>query len=93
MNFFFEFTPLNIAIKYMLNGSNIMCPGLTSAGGEIEGDIEAGTPVLVFAEGMEPPLCMGEMAMSAEEVRTVNAGVAINMQSFLGDGLWTLDAF
>jgi hypothetical protein len=35
------------AIKFVLRGSNIMCPGLTSTGGKME-DVQAGTVVVGY---------------------------------------------
>merc|ERR1719153_77296 len=40
------------AIKFVLKGANIMCPGFTSAGGRMEA-IEKCMPVQIVAEGME----------------------------------------
>ncbi len=34
------------AIKFVLSGANIMCPGMTSKGGKLEHDFKAGTPVV-----------------------------------------------
>ena len=34
------------AIKFVLAGANIMCPGLTSPGGALDEDVEAETPVV-----------------------------------------------
>lgn len=34
------------AIKFVLAGANIMCPGLTSLGGALDEDVEAETPVV-----------------------------------------------
>lgn len=34
------------AIKFVLSGANIMCPGLTSPGGVLDEEVEAGTPVV-----------------------------------------------
>lgn len=34
------------AIKFVLAGANIMCPGLTSPGGELDDEVEAETPVV-----------------------------------------------
>lgn len=36
------------AIKFVLSGANIMCPGLTSPGGAMDGEVEAETPVVYF---------------------------------------------
>lgn len=34
------------AIPFVLSGANVMCPGLTSAGGDLPEGLEAGTPVV-----------------------------------------------
>lgn len=34
------------AVKFVLSGANIMCPGLTSPGARMEVDIPEGTPVV-----------------------------------------------
>jgi len=34
------------AIKFVLSGANIMCPGMTSKGGKLEQDFKTGTPVV-----------------------------------------------
>ncbi|GLE07100.1 hypothetical protein PINS_up016969 [Pythium insidiosum] len=41
------------AIPFVLSGANVMCPGLTSKGGEIPEDLPAGTPVAIMAEGKQ----------------------------------------
>lgn len=35
------------AIKFVLAGANIMCPGLTSPGGALDEEVEAETPVVL----------------------------------------------
>ena len=34
------------AIRFILSGANIMCPGFTSPGGDISTPIDAGQPVV-----------------------------------------------
>ena len=34
------------AIKFVLSGANIMCPGLTSPGGALDDEVDAETPVV-----------------------------------------------
>lgn len=34
------------AIKFVISGANIMCPGLTSPGGALDNEVEAETPVV-----------------------------------------------
>lgn len=34
------------AIRFVLGGAHVMCPGLTSAGGRVDASLEAETPVV-----------------------------------------------
>lgn len=52
----------------MLNGSNIMCPGLTSPGAKLLNNCESGTLVAIMAEGKQHAVAIGIMKMSSEEV-------------------------
>ena len=52
------------AIKHILSGSDIMCPGLTSEGGNV-GKFGRGRFVLVMAEGKKHALAVGRMAMDS----------------------------
>lgn len=78
------------AIKFVLQGANIMCPGLTSAGGKLDTDFAADTIVCVLAEGKENALGIGLTKMSRDEIRSVNKGIAIDNIHYLNDGLWKL---
>ncbi len=39
------------AIKHILSGSDVMCPGLTSPGGKMDESVTRGTVVAITAEG------------------------------------------
>ena len=54
-------------IKFIMNGSNVMCPGLTSEGGHMD-QVEAGAYVGVYAEGKEHCMAIGITKMSTEEM-------------------------
>ena len=56
------------AIKHIFSGSNIMAPGLTSAGGSME-DAEIGDPVAILAEGKEHAMGIGYMMMSSDDIK------------------------
>eukprot|EP00405_Crypthecodinium_cohnii_P020520 CAMPEP_0206465038 /NCGR_PEP_ID=MMETSP0324_2-20121206/27582_1 /ASSEMBLY_ACC=CAM_ASM_000836 /TAXON_ID=2866 /ORGANISM="Crypthecodinium cohnii, Strain Seligo" /LENGTH=180 /DNA_ID=CAMNT_0053937801 /DNA_START=80 /DNA_END=622 /DNA_ORIENTATION=+ len=75
------------AIKFVLRGASIMCPGLTSAGGRME-KVEKDTPVQVLAEGKEHACAVGIMTMSSDEVTSINKGICIDHIHYLDDGLW-----
>ncbi|XP_040323930.1 malignant T-cell-amplified sequence 1 isoform X1 [Panthera pardus] len=67
------------AIKFVLSGANIMCPGLTSPGAQLY-PAAVDTVVAIMAEGKQHALCVGVMKMSAEDMYTrtrlrVDAGV------------------
>lgn len=89
------------AIPFILGGAHIMCPGLTSPGGEIPEDgveqdaqgfdvpgLEAGRGVVIYAEGKEHAIAVGVMKLSSAEIREKNKGVGIEVAHHLGDGLW-----
>ena len=62
----FEFVQVDKgAIKFVLNGADIMCQGLTSQGGLI-GNVQVGDIVIIKAEGMNVPLGIGKMIMSEQ---------------------------
>jgi len=79
------------AIKFVLQGAFIMCPGLTSPGGNLDEDFLEGEVVGIMAEGKEHCMAIGVTKMSRDEVRKVNHGHAIECLHFIGDPLWTLE--
>ncbi|GAA5988221.1 hypothetical protein JCM5350_007616 [Sporobolomyces pararoseus] len=82
------------AIKFVLGGANIMCPGMTSATGYLpptEKNIPKGTPVAVHAYGKENALAIGLTAMSTDDIRSINKNIGVDMIHFLGDDLWKVD--
>jgi len=78
------------AIKFVLSGAMIMCPGLTSKGAKLNPDTDAGVAVAVHAEDKDLALAIGLMKMSPEQIKTVNKGVGIETIHHLNDGLWHL---
>ncbi|GMG55889.1 unnamed protein product [Ambrosiozyma monospora] len=80
------------AIKFVLSGANVMCPGLTSPGAWLpEESIPAGTTVTIYAEGKEHALAVGKLAMSTDDIKSKNKGVGIELIHNLGDELWKFD--
>lgn len=82
------------AIRFVLSGAALMAPGLTSAGGQLprdgEEEIEAGTVVVVKAEGKESVCLVGPLKMGTKEIREKKKGVVMDAGHYLGDGLWGL---
>eukprot|EP00871_Galdieria_phlegrea_P000236 jgi/Galph1/1212/GphlegSOOS_G6020.1 len=78
------------AIKHILKGADIMCPGLTSPGAKIEQELPNNQMVSVYAEGKEYALAIGVTKLSTQDIRSLNKGVAIENIHYLNDGLWQL---
>lgn len=55
------------AIRFVLSGANIMCPGLTSPGALMTA-VDKGTVVAIMAEGKEYALAIGVTTLSTEEM-------------------------
>ena len=78
------------AIRFVLSGANIMCPGLTSPGGSME-DVDSGTIVAIYAEGKQHPIAIGVTTLSTQEIKTINKDIGVNTLHYVGDDLWKLD--
>lgn len=91
------------AIRFVMSGATLMVPGLTSPGGRLPGDedagvydndgkdLEAGEIVVVEAEGKEHPCLIGVLKMGTKEMKEKKKGVGIENGHYVGDGLWKLD--
>lgn len=81
------------AIKFILGGANIMCPGLTSKGAKLPEDdegYEKGQVVAIYAEGKDHALAVGVLTMSTKDLKAINKGIGVEVVEYLGDGLWAL---
>ncbi|XP_024540282.1 malignant T-cell-amplified sequence 1 homolog [Selaginella moellendorffii] len=76
------------AIKFVLAGANIMCPGLTSPGGGLDESVAAEAPVAIMAEGKQHALAIGFTKMSALDIKNINKGIGVDNMHYLNDGLW-----
>ncbi|XP_002733538.1 malignant T-cell-amplified sequence 1-like [Saccoglossus kowalevskii] len=75
------------AIRFILSGANIMCPGLTSPGATLI-PAEQDSVVAIMAEGKEHALAIGVMKMSSTDIQTINKGIGVENVHYLNDGLW-----
>uniref|UniRef100_A0A6A7FWR4 Malignant T cell amplified sequence 1 n=1 Tax=Hirondellea gigas TaxID=1518452 RepID=A0A6A7FWR4_9CRUS len=75
------------AIRFVLSGANIMCPGLTSPMAKMS-NVAKDTVVAVMAEGKQHALCVGTASLSSEDISKKNKGIAIENCHYLNDGLW-----
>lgn len=76
------------AIKFVLNGADIMCPGLTSKGARMEVELDEGRLVAIMAEGKEHAMSIGHLKMSTADIRSINKGIAVETLHYLNDPLW-----
>mmetsp|Transcript_16347 Transcript_16347/g.41241 ORF Transcript_16347/g.41241 Transcript_16347/m.41241 type:complete len:186 (+) Transcript_16347:88-645(+) len=79
------------AIRFVLSGANIMCPGLTHANvvEELKANpVPENTPVVILAEGKETALAIGHTQMSSQEIISVNKNIGVNVVHHLNDALW-----
>ncbi|KAJ3142485.1 hypothetical protein HK100_002928 [Physocladia obscura] len=76
------------AIKFVIAGASIMCPGLTSKGASMAEGVAAETPVAIYAEGKQHALGVGLTKMSTEDIRRINKDVGVENMHCLYDGLW-----
>mmetsp|Transcript_26646 Transcript_26646/g.41702 ORF Transcript_26646/g.41702 Transcript_26646/m.41702 type:complete len:118 (+) Transcript_26646:717-1070(+) len=79
------------AIKFVLSGANIMCPGLTHKNvvEELKANpVPENTPVTILAEGKEHALAIGHTQMSSQDIVEVNKGIGVSVVQTLNDGLW-----
>lgn len=56
------------AIRFVLSGAHIMCPGLTSPGARMDIDVDKETVVAIYAEGKEHALGVGFTTMSTQDM-------------------------
>jgi len=91
-------------VRFVLSGATLMVPGLTSPGGRLPGDEDAGEEygnegkefeegrvVVVDAEGKEHACMVGVLKMATGEMKEKKKGVAIENGHYVGDGLWKLE--
>lgn len=76
------------AIKFVLSGANIMCPGLTSPGGKVPDDILSEQVVTIMAEDKQHALAIGLTKLSGQDIKNINKGIAVETIHYLNDGLW-----
>lgn len=81
------------ALKFVMSGANIMCPGLTSPGATIHDEAAAGEPVAIYGEGKEHAMAIGITKMSTKEMREINKGHGVDVVHYLNDGLWKTQQF
>lgn len=72
------------AIRFVINGADIMRPGVTS----VEDGISNGSIVAVVDERHGKPLAVGTSLMSSDELRAATKGKVIKSVHYINDHLW-----
>ncbi|KAH8046074.1 hypothetical protein JL722_13914 [Aureococcus anophagefferens] len=78
------------AIRFVLGGSNVMCPGFTHDDGDMPADLPVDAPVVVGAFGKKHAMAIGQVKMTKGDILEKNKGICVDNLHFLNDGLWQL---
>ncbi len=73
------------AIKHLLNGADVMIPGITELSNFSEGDVLA-----VWEPSKRSPIVIGKALLSSDEVKVRKRGKAIKNLHYAGDKVWKL---
>ncbi len=72
------------AVKFVINGADIMRPGITS----IDEGIEKDSFVIIIDQEHKKPLAIGIALLNSEDMRTAAQGKVIKNIHYVGDELW-----
>ena len=71
-------------IKHLISGADVMIPGMTSEKGKLPTEKEIPHNIVaVMCEGMENAIAIGQMQMSAEEMKEKGKGVGVKVSAEL----------
>jgi len=74
------------AVKFVVNGADIMRPGIV----HIEDDIRKDDPVVILDVNNKKPLAIGKALFSSDEMRSLQSGKVIKNLHWVGDRIWLL---
>ena len=72
------------AVKFVVNGADIMRPGITT----IEENIQKDEFIVVVDENNQKPLSVGIALSNSEEIRNTKSGKVIKNIHYIGDKIW-----
>lgn len=75
------------AIKFVINGADIMRPGITN----IQDNIQKNEPIVIVDQTHQKPLAIGISQLSTEELNSTTTGKVIKNIHHVGDELWKLE--
>jgi PUA-domain protein len=74
------------AIKFVVNGADIMRPGIT----KIDDGFEKDDFLVIIDENHNKPLAIGIALLNSEDMKTANSGKVITNIHYVGDEIWKL---
>ena len=72
------------AVKFVVNGADVMRPGIV----EIEDGIEKDDFIVIIDENNKKPLSVGIALLGSEEMRSEKEGKVIKNIHYVGDEIW-----
>ena len=72
------------AIKFVVNGADIMRPGIV----EIDPEIMEGEIIVIIDEKNEKPLAIGKAILAYQEMNDSKTGKVVKNIHFVGDEIW-----
>lgn len=75
------------AIKFVVNGADVMRPGIT----EVDEGIKKEEFIVVIDENNKKPLAVGIALFDSEEIRKMNSGKVIKNIHYVGDEIWRFE--
>ncbi len=76
------------AVKFIINGADVMRPGIT----DINGSIDLDEFVTIVDQMNKKPLAIGRALYSGREMKMMTSGKVIKNIHYVGDPLWNLVA-
>ncbi len=71
------------AVKFIVNGADIMRPGIKHMG-----DFSQSQIITIIDENNHKPLAIGQALFSSDEMRTMDKGKVIKNLHYVGDSIW-----
>ncbi len=72
------------AVKFVINGADIMRPGIVA----IDENIEKNEAVIIIDQNNKKPLAVGIALLSSKEMQEVSSGKVIKNIHYVGDEIW-----
>ena len=71
------------AVKFIINGADVMRPGIKEIG-----DFPKEAIIVIVDETHQKPLAIGQALFSSEEMKNLNSGKVIKNLHYVGDKIW-----